>query len=145
MTYSYYDPRSMSSYQSLCSQARAFAQLADQSIFSKITDQTTPEQFEAAQLSLLNLCQRLEANLDLFHYAAVVGTHECIRDVYTEAAYRLKNLAIMQPEPLPEPPPKQQLITLSGVVIDLEEEYRTSREETDLGTEDDSPDRRNTR
>jgi hypothetical protein len=141
MTYSYYDPRSSSSYQSLCSHARAFAQLADQSIFQKVTDQTTPEQFEAAQYSLLQLCQRLEANMDLFHYASVSGTHQCVRDVYTEAAYRLKHLAIMQPEPLPEPPPKQQLITLSGVVIDLEEEYRTSREETDLGTEDDPPDR----
>jgi hypothetical protein len=136
-----YHPPINSSYPTPCPQARAFAQLAEQSIFRTITDQTTPEQFQAAQLSLLQLCQRMEANLDLFHYPAAVGTHQCIRDVYTEAAYRLKHFAIMQPEPLPEPPPKQQLITLSGVVIDLEEEYRTSREETDLGTADDSPDR----
>jgi hypothetical protein len=136
-----YHPPTNSSYQSLCPQAVAFDQLADQSIFRKITDQTTPEQFQAAQLSLLQLCQRVEANLDLFHFKAAVGTHQCVRDVYTEAAYRLKHLAIMQPEPLPEPAPTQQLITLSGVVIDLEEEYRTSREETDLGTEDDPPDR----
>jgi hypothetical protein len=141
----YYHPPTNSAYPTLCSEARAFAQLADQSIFSKITDQTTPEQFEEAQYSLLTLCQRLEANLDLFHYKAAVGTHQCIRDAYTEAAYHLKNLAIMQPEPLPEQPPKQQLITLSGVVIDLEEEYRTSREETDLGTEDIPPDTRRNR
>jgi hypothetical protein len=135
----YYHPPMNSAYPTCCPEARTFGQFIRETIFSNITGRTTPEQFEAAQYSLLTLYQRLEANLDPFHYKAAVGTHECIRDVYTDAAYRLKHRAIMHQEPLPEPPPKQQLITLSGVVIDLEEEYYTSREETDLGTDDDSP------
>jgi hypothetical protein len=141
----YYQPPTNSAYPTLCSHARTFAHVADQSIFSKITDQTTPEQFEAAQYSLLNLCQRLEANLDMFHYPSAVGTHQCVRDVYTEAAYHLKHLAIMQPEPLPAPPPRQQVITIEGIVVDLEEELRTSREETYLGMDDTDPDTRDTR
>jgi hypothetical protein len=117
---------------SLCAPARTFGQIAAQSIFAKITDRTTPEQFQAAQESLRALCLRFEAQLDLFHYPSGQGTHWCVRDVYTKAAYRLQNLAIMQP--VPEPPAaKQQVITVEGVVIDIEENISTSTQETDLG------------
>jgi hypothetical protein len=61
----------------------------------------------------------------------------------TYAAFRLKNLEIMQ-EPVP-PPPAQQLITREGIVIDLEEQIRTSTEETFLGSDDTTPDNGNTR
>jgi hypothetical protein len=50
-------------YRRVCPLARTFAQIADQSIFAKITEQTTQEQFAKAQQSLLQLCQRLEAQL----------------------------------------------------------------------------------
>jgi hypothetical protein len=123
-------------HRNLCSVAYTFAQIADQSIFAFITNRTTPEQFQTAQQSLLQLCQRLESQMDIFHYPAATGMHSCVRDIYTDAAFRLKNLEIMQ-EPAP-PPPTQQLLSREGAVIDLEERVEASSEETDVGT-DDSP------
>jgi hypothetical protein len=90
----------------------------------------------AAQQNLLALCQRLESQMDMFHYPAATGMHHCVQDVYADAAFRLENFAIMQ-EPL-QPAPTQQLISREGAVIDLEERIETSSEETDVGT-DDSP------
>ena len=125
-------------YRRLCPQSRTFEQIADQSIFAKITDQTTQEQFAQAQQSLLELCQRLEAQVDLFHYAQPYGPpHSCVRDLYLHAAAHLENLAIMQ-IPVQPPVPKQQLITSDGTVIDLEDRVQTSSNETDTGTEDDA-------
>jgi hypothetical protein len=47
----------------------------------------------------------------------------------------------MQPEPQPEPSaPTRQLLTVEGVLIDLEETIRTSSNETYLGTDDTPPD-----
>jgi hypothetical protein len=120
---------------SLCAPARTFAQIAAQSIFAKITDRTTPGQFQAAQESLRELCLRFEAQLDLFHYPSGQGMHACVRDVYTEAAYRLQNLSIMQPVP-EAPAAKQQVITVEGVVVEIEEKLSTSTTETDLGTKE---------
>jgi hypothetical protein len=38
-------------------------------------------------------------------------------------------------QPVPElPAAKQQVITVEGVVVDIEEHYHTSEKETDLGT-----------
>jgi hypothetical protein len=53
-----------------------FAQIASQTILSQITERTTPAQFAAAEQSLLELCERLEAKVDLFHYPAEQGTHQ---------------------------------------------------------------------
>jgi hypothetical protein len=89
-----------------------------------------------AQQNLLALCQRLESQMDIFHYPASTSMHHCVQDIYTDAAFRLENLAIMQ-EPAP-PAPKQQLISREGAVIDLEERVQTSRNETDAGSEDDA-------
>jgi hypothetical protein len=94
---------------SLCAPARTFAQIAAQSIFAKITDR--------------------------FHYPSGRGMHACVRDVYTEAAYRLQNLSIMQPVP-EAPAAKQQVITVEGVVVEIEEKLSTSTTETDLGTKE---------
>jgi hypothetical protein len=127
-----------------CQLASMLTDIFETSILTRITDQTTPEQFRAAQHSLLLLYQRLEGQKGWAHYSSPQGRHTCVREAYTEAVYKLKNLAIMQPEIVP-PAAKQQVITVEGVVIDLEEEYRTSREETDLGTEDTPPDGRDTR
>jgi hypothetical protein len=66
--------------------------------------------------------------------------------VYLDAAARLTTLAAMWPAPPPEQPaaPKQ-LLTVEGVVIELEETIRTSREETYLGTDDPQADTGQTR
>ena len=134
MLYDHYKPQ----FRQLCSYARTFADIADRSIFSQVTEFTTPAQFEAAQQSLLQLCQRLEANVDLFHYPQAYGSpHSCVRDIYTDAAFRLKNLAIMHQKP-EQPAASQQLISREGAVIDLEEQVETSSQETDVG-KDDSP------
>jgi hypothetical protein len=40
-------------------------------------------------------------------------------------------------QPVPEPQaPKQQVITVEGVVVDIEETLSTSTTETDLGTQE---------
>jgi hypothetical protein len=127
-----------------CPHARTFIQIAEQTIFSKITEHTRPDQFSAAEEILLQLCQRLEAQVDMFHYPAATGNHWCVRDVYDHAVLALAGLAAMHQQAVPEPP-RQQLITRTGVVIDLEDTIQTSTEETDLGIEGRAPDRRTER
>jgi hypothetical protein len=102
----------------LCRDSYTVARLIEQTIFAKITPETTFEQFAAAQDSLKRLCERFEANLDLFHYPAIQGSHQCVRDVYEEARARLENLAIMQPPvPAASPPvPESQEPSLEDVV-----------------------------
>jgi hypothetical protein len=130
----WYDERS-SQHRQLYRDAFTFAQIAEQTIFALISDRTTPEQFKLAQQNLSLLCRELEATVEWDHYSSSSGPpHSCVRDVYTDAAFRLKNLEIMQ-APAPSPP-TQQVITSEGIVIDLEEKAQTSTEETDLGTED---------
>jgi hypothetical protein len=74
----------------------------------------------------------------MFHYQQAYGPpHSCVRDLYTDAAARLTNLAILQQAPQ-QPPLKQQLITSEGTVIDLEDRVQTSSNETDTGIEDDA-------
>jgi hypothetical protein len=125
----------------LCSFAFTYAQIIEQTIFARINDRTTPQQYEAALQSLEELCRRLEREMDWSHYPASHGMHSCIRDVYTDAEFRLKNLAIMQQQaPLPA---AQQVVTVEGVVLDVEERVQTSTVQTGLGTEDSSPDTRN--
>jgi hypothetical protein len=122
----------------LCGHARTFVDIADRSVFSQITEFTTPAQFDLALQNLKALAERLEAQVDLFHYGQAHGTlHSCVRDIYDDAEFRLKNLAIMH-QKIQEPPPKQQLITTEGTVIDLEDRVQTSSTETDTGTEDDA-------
>ena len=138
----WYDER-RSQQRNLCSFAFTFAQIIEQTILSRITDRTTPEQLAAALQSLDELCHRFERQMDWSHFPASQGLHACVRDVYTDAEFRLKNLAIMHQQ-APEPA-KQQVVTVEGVVIDVEERFRTSTVETDLGTENTPPDNRNGR
>jgi hypothetical protein len=76
-------------------------------MFAKISDHPiTPEQLQQLQQSLKLPAEELEASLSLFHYGSSHGLpHTCIRDIYTEAAFRLNNVAILQPAPQP---PEQQ-------------------------------------
>jgi hypothetical protein len=129
-----------------CPPARTYIQIAEQTIFAKITAHTTEQQFLAAEEILLQLCQRLEAQVDadMFHYPAATGDHWCVRDVYDHAVLALTGLAAMHQQAVPEPP-KQQLISREGIVIDLEDKIQTNRAATHLGTDDTQPDNRNPR
>ena len=127
-----------------CPHARTFLQIAEQTIFSKITEHTRPDQFDAATDILTQLCQRLEAQVDMFHYPAATGDHWCVRDVYDHAVLALAGLAALHQQAVPEPP-RQQLITREGIVIDLENKIQTNRAETHLGTDDTQSDTRKTR
>jgi hypothetical protein len=135
----WYDER-RSQQRNLCSFAFTYAQIIEQTIFANITNRTTPQQFEAALQSLDELCRRFERQMDWSHYPASHGMHSCLRDVLTDAEFRLKNLAIMQQAP---PAPSQQLISREGIIIDVEESISTSSVETELGAEDAPPDTRN--
>jgi hypothetical protein len=121
-----------------CPHARTFIQIAEQTIFNKITAATTSDKFSTAENILLQLCHRLEAQVDMFHYPAASGDHWCVRDVYDHAVLALAGLAAMHQQEVPEPP-RQQLISKTGVVIDLEDTIQTSTEDTELGIEEDSP------
>jgi hypothetical protein len=129
----------------LCPHARTFIQIAEQTIFNNITPQTTPpDQFGAATDILAQLCQRLEAQVDMFHYPAATGDHWCVRDVYDHAVLALKGIAAMHQQAVPELP-RQQLISRKGVVIDLEDTIQTSTDDTELGIEGTPPPRRTNR
>jgi hypothetical protein len=99
----------------LCQHSRTYIQLIQSSIFAKITDQTTASQYAEAEQALVSLAERLERQVDLFHYGALTGTHACVRDVYELASSFLTNLRIWQPEPAPleppAPPPNPQPLT----------------------------------
>jgi hypothetical protein len=126
---------------STCPHARTFIQIAEQTIVNKITPATTPDQFDAAKDILAQLCHRLEAQVDMFHYPAATGDHWCVRDVYDHAVLALKGITAMHQQEV-APPPRQQLISKSGIVIDLEDAIQTSTEATDLGITEPPSDRR---
>jgi hypothetical protein len=135
MLYNRYEPQ----FRQLCGHARTFADIVDKTIFSQISEFTTPDQFDLALQNLRALAKRLEAEIDLFHYPQAYGSpHSCVRDLLNDSEFRLMNLAVMQQKVQP-PAPTQQLITSEGAVIDLEDRVQTSGEETDTGTEDSSP------
>jgi hypothetical protein len=127
-----------------CPHARTFMQISEQTVFNNITEHTRSDQFSAAEQILGELRDRLEAQVmrePLFHYPAATGDHWCVRDVYDHAILALKGLAAMHQQAVPEPA-KQQLISRKGVVIDLEDTIQTSTDDTELGIEDTSPERR---
>jgi hypothetical protein len=89
-----------------CQLATTFAQIVEQSMLRRVTETTTAEQFQVMQQSLILLCMELEAQADWRHYQAA-GTlrHCCVRDIYTQAAFILKNLSLTTPlPPVPAPP-----------------------------------------
>jgi hypothetical protein len=127
----------------LCRDSYTVARLIEQTIFNQITPETTQQQFQQAQESLRRLCERFEAQLDLFHYASIRGAHQCVREVYEEARARLENLAIMQPPP--KPAARQPLRTAAEVLADLDETGHLPPDATAFGIEEDLPDDRSPR
>jgi hypothetical protein len=90
-----------------CHLATTFAQIVEQSMLRRVTETTTAEQFQVLQQSLILLCMELEAQADWRHYqAAGTRRHCCVRDIYTQAAFILKNLSLTTPPlPVPAQPP----------------------------------------
>jgi hypothetical protein len=118
----------------LCVYSDVFHRTAQDSIFSQLTDETTPAQFEAAQAYLLLMKEELEKDMPPMHYASQLGTHLCVGVLYKEASLRLRNLAILQPEPLP-PVTGPQPLSPEDIVNNLENDLPPDPEETFLGEE----------
>jgi hypothetical protein len=89
---------------SLCEFVERLRETAD-GLFSQVNDRTTPAQFNAAQQTLLERKQELEAELRArgrFHYASAAGSlHRCVPQVYEDAKTRLRLLSQLQQPPVP--------------------------------------------
>jgi hypothetical protein len=81
---------------------------------------------------------KLELDKDMppLHYASQLGTHLCLEVLYKEASLRLRNLAILQPEPLPLETGPQPL-SPEDIVNNLENDLPVAPDETYLGEEKD--------
>jgi hypothetical protein len=118
----------------LCVFSDVFYRTAQDSIFSQLTDDTTPAQFEQALANLHLMKEELAKDMPPMHYASHIGTHVCLEVLYKEAILRLKNLAVLQPEPLP-PVIGPQPLTPEDIVNNLENDLPPDPDETYLGEE----------
>jgi hypothetical protein len=118
----------------LCLYANVFYRTAQDSIFAQLTDDTTPAQFAQAQTFLLLMKEELEKDMPRLHYASHLDTHGCVGVLYKEASLRLRNLAALQPEPLPLETGPQPL-TPEDIVNNLENDLPTNPQDTLLGDE----------
>jgi hypothetical protein len=106
---------------------------AQDTIFSQLTDATTPEQYEQAQSSLLRLQQELAEIMPALHYAAQFGTHICLPELFLEATLRLKNLQLMHPQQPTTPEP--EVLDPEEIFNNLGNDEQTSMDDTYLGTD----------
>jgi DNA-directed RNA polymerase specialized sigma24 family protein len=108
----------------LCELSDACYRTIHETIFQQLTKDTTPEQWQAAQESLLRLRDELVRDIRPMHYGALIGRHRCVDQVFKEARARLRGLEIMQPQPVPEQPappvPEPQEHSLEDVVETFE-------------------------
>jgi hypothetical protein len=118
----------------LCVYSDVFYRSAQDSIFSQLTDDTTPAQYEQAQANLLLMKEELEKDMPVMHYASQIGTHLCVGVLYKEAALRLRNLALLQPEPL-APVIGPLPLSPEDIVNNLENDLPPDPDETYLGEE----------
>jgi hypothetical protein len=123
----------------LCLFSNVFHRTAQDSIFSQLTDDTTPQQYAAAQANLLLMKEELEKDMPPMHYASHIGTHICLEVLYKEGSLRLKNLAVLQPEPLPLETGPQPL-SPEDIVNNLENDLPTDPQDTFLGDEKEAED-----
>ena len=123
----------------LCLYSNMFYRTAQDSIFSQLTDDTTPGQFEQAQTFLLLMKEELEMDMPRLHYASHLDTHVCLGMLYKEAVLRLKNLQVLHPEPLPLETGPQPL-SPEDIVNNLENDLPVDPDETYLGDEKETED-----
>ena len=123
----------------LCLYSNMFYRTAQDSIFSQLTDDTTPAQFEQAQTFLLLMKEELEKDMPRLHYASHLDTHVCVELLYKEALLRLKNLQILHPEPLPLET-RPQPLSPEDIVNNLENDLPVDPDETYLGDEKETED-----
>jgi hypothetical protein len=116
-----------------------FYRTAQDSIFSQLSDDTTPAQFEQAQTFLRLMKEELEMDMPRLHYASHLDTHVCVGMLYKEAVLRLKNLQALHPEPLPLETGPQPL-SPEDIVNNLENDLPINPEETYLGDEKETED-----
>jgi hypothetical protein len=128
-------PHNLATSRPRCHLATTLAQIVEQSMLSRITETTTLEQFQTLQQSLMLLCLELEQQADWRHYASIdTVRHCCVRDIYTQAAFMLKNLSLTQPPPpAPPPTPPKPPETLKDVVEGLKETFQPNPDATPLG------------
>ncbi len=120
----------------LCSISDSFYRTVRETIFQQLTPETTVEQWQVAQESLVRLRDELQQAIYPMHYGSLVGTHRCLDHVFREAAARLRSLEIMQPVPPPPPPPPPPRETPADVVRDLADAIQPNPAATSLGTDD---------
>jgi hypothetical protein len=116
----------------LCLFSDSFYYAARDAIFRQLTPETTPEQFQAALAGLQQLRDELVEQLYPMHYGSLLGRHRCVDHLFREARARLRGLEIMQPVPVPEPPPMRR-DTIADVVHDLRETHQPNPETTPFG------------
>jgi hypothetical protein len=110
-----------------CNLAQDLELIISESVFKRLTADTTPEQYQQAIASLNALFERFEhqARSNPFHYGSI-GTgmrHHCVGDSFAAADYFLKAGLLLQPvpKPAPEPPaPREQGMPAEDVVSNLE-------------------------
>jgi hypothetical protein len=107
---------------SLCEFAERLRETAD-GLFSQVTERTMPAQYTAAQQTLLERKQELEAELRArgrFHYASASGSlHRCVAQAYKDASTRLRLLSQLQQPPAPPPARRQPPRSPDAVVNDV--------------------------
>jgi hypothetical protein len=116
----------------LCVFSDSFYYTARDTIFRHVTPETTTDQFAAALARLTRLRDELVQQLYPMHYGSLVGRHRCVDHLFREARARLHSLEIMQPVPVPEPPPMRR-DTIADVVHDLRETHQPDPEATPFG------------
>jgi hypothetical protein len=123
-----------------CVYADTFYRTARDAVFGRLTEHTTAKQFQAAKESLDQLREDLVTDMPAMHFAALVGRHQCVKDVYKEAIARLRSVALLQPEPPPPPEPEPPEPQLPLTHEDVENLFRKLPPETYFGKEQDEDD-----
>jgi hypothetical protein len=135
----------------LCNPAASLVQLAEQTIFSKVTPnrRVSPEQVQAAKALLQGYYEKQLATLGVTHYPAAYGSHWCVSDAFEQLSFRIAALGLGLPEKeqAPEPAAVQPLLSAADVVTNLRRltEEQTRRRGTYLGQEIPQPPPENTR
>jgi hypothetical protein len=124
-----------------CDPAQVFVQLVEESILSKFTPnrRVSPEQVHAAKDLLQAYYEQRLATLELTHYPAAYGSHQCLTDVFQDLSFRISGLGLAPPEKeqAPKPAAVQPLLTPDAVVTNMRRlaEEQRRRRGTYLGQE----------